>query len=67
MTNVALQRNPEHQTVADPQNELNETLDSDLDFQSLMNSYDATKPKALADPTTGPLPDALCKILETWF
>ena len=46
---------------------MNETLASDPHFQSLMQDYNLTKPKALANPTTHPLPDALCKILETWF
>ena len=36
----------------DPQKALNDTNDQDPDFQDIMNEYGATKPKALADPTT---------------
>ena len=46
---------------------LNEAHDTDPDFQALIDEYGATKPKALADPLTDPMPDAFCKILETWF
>ena len=46
---------------------INQAHDNDLDFQALLDEYGATKPKALADPVTDPMLDALCKILETWF
>ena len=53
--------------VLDPTAAVTKAYENDPDFKELLDQYSATKPKALADPTTDPIPEPLTKILESWF
>ena len=51
----------------DPAQAVTKAYENDPDFKELLDVYNYTKPKALADPLTDPIPECLTKILESWI
>ena len=51
----------------DPAQAVTKAYKNDPDFKELLDVYNSTKPKALADPLTDLILEPLTKILESWF
>ena len=58
---------PDSDDNFDPVQVVTKAYENDPNFKELLDVYNSTKPKALVDPLTDPIPEPLTKILESWF
>ena len=58
---------PDSDNNLDPAQSVTKAYENNLDFKELLDVYNSTKPKALANLLTDPIPEPLTKIPESWF